>query len=46
MILGGLFACSAYLVSAVIQDVSYLILSLGVLFGKFFLSVIFVTDKK
>ena len=45
VILGGLFACSAYLISAVIPDVSYLILSLGVLFGKFFLSVIFVTDK-
>nr|XP_022339925.1 monocarboxylate transporter 12-like [Crassostrea virginica] len=33
VILGGLFACSAYLISAVIPDVSYLILSLGVLFG-------------
>ncbi|XP_078312312.1 monocarboxylate transporter 13-like isoform X3 [Crassostrea virginica] len=33
VILSGIFACSAYVVSAVIPDVSYLILSIGVLFG-------------
>lgn len=33
IILGGLFGCSAYLISAVIKDISYLILSHGVIFG-------------
>lgn len=33
IILGGLFGCSAYGISAVINDISYLILSHGVIFG-------------
>lgn len=33
IIIGGLFGCSAYLISAVIKDISYLILSHGVIFG-------------
>ncbi|XP_061194280.1 monocarboxylate transporter 12-like isoform X2 [Saccostrea echinata] len=33
IILGGLFGCSAYVISAIIKDMSYLILSHGVIFG-------------
>lgn len=39
IILGGLFGCSAYLISAVIKDISYLILSHGVIFGKKFIHI-------
>ncbi|XP_061171310.1 monocarboxylate transporter 12-like [Saccostrea echinata] len=33
IILGGLFGCSAYVISAIIKDMSYLILSHGLIFG-------------
>lgn len=45
IILGGLFGCSAYLISAVIKDISYLILSHGVIFGKKFIHRQIFRDK-